>query len=291
VRLPFLVANGLCRTAAPRRGFLQGLVPWVAIALVAHQPALLAKALAAADATPATTSDLGAIATRWLQSHGALGSFLVVVLGFLLFVLYNNKKLHAIKGGLRPKSKVSSESLPAYGALIDKLLYCPSGEENIILKGHRELLDLGLVFQMLDYCMVFKWQGNADAAEFLGHLHDEIAALILQSNSTLYQLDLTKAKVVGMLQTCSEERQMAYVALLQQLLTCQGEEQKRIMNARRDLLDIDFMRQCYHIYQRLVEQNQQEAAAVLRSFVAELANVIPTPKPKPAVDLDLTLSI
>jgi len=82
----------------------------VMIALVAHQPALLAQglaqALAAADAAPATTSDLGALITRWLQSYGALGSFLVAVVGFLL-LLYDSKRIDKNKGGFRPKSKES----------------------------------------------------------------------------------------------------------------------------------------------------------------------------------------
>jgi CHAT domain-containing protein len=169
------------------------LVLGVAIALVAHQPALLAQglaqALAAADAPPATTSDLGAMITRWLQSYGALVSFLVAVGGFLLLLYDANKidainNIDAIKGGLRPESKASSDRLAAHEALIDKLLYCPTGKEvNTILNEHLELLDEAFVEVVQRYADVLRQQGKKDAARFLDNLAEQVANFIRTSPS------------------------------------------------------------------------------------------------------------
>ncbi len=286
----------------------------VAIALVAHQPALLAQgfaqALAAAIAPPATTSDLGAMITRWLKSYGALGSFLMVVVGFLLLVLFSAVKSDAIKGGLRPISKESispfspnephqpinpqpegRERYLAYRALIEKLLYCPSGFENSILKRHRELIDEGLVFQIGYYSMDLRSHGLTDVAEFLVNLHDQIAAFIRQNNSPQERPDPSMGMMKHM-QSCSDERLDENMKLIKQLMVSHDEKEfGRMYAARREPLDLGFVRLCYQTAQMLEEQNKPQAAAWWRSFAAKLVNVIPIPKPKPAVDLDLRLSI
>jgi CHAT domain-containing protein len=152
----------------------------------------------------------------------------------------------------------------AYLALIQQLLKCPS-EVNTILLAHRELLDEGLVAVMQHFSEILRQPGTTDAAAFLENLGQQIATFIRKGES--------------LQEPQSAERQQAYVDLIQQLLACQAGEEQRILGAHSELLDQGFVRMCEQVAQMLVEQNNQQAAAWLRHFAVQLANVSRTANP------------
>ncbi len=159
---------------------------------------------------------------------------------------------------------MDDQRLSVYAELINKLLKCPSGEENSILNAHSELLDEGLVAAMQHYSETLRQQGNSNAAAFLENLGRQIAEFIRQGASAQ--------------EPPSAERQQAYKDLIQLLLECQAGEEQRILEAHSELLDQGCVRMCEQVAQRLVEQHNQQAAAWLRSFAAQLANGVPAAK-------------
>ncbi len=159
---------------------------------------------------------------------------------------------------------MDDQRLSVYAELISKLLKCPSGEENTILNAHPELLDEGLVAAMQHYSETLRQQGNSDAAAFLENLGQQIAEFIRQGDSPQ--------------EPPSAERQQAHTDLIQQLLECQVGEEQRILEAHSELLDQGFLRMCEQVALGLVEQHNQQDAAWLRSFAAQLANGVSTAK-------------
>jgi hypothetical protein len=153
---------------------------------------------------------------------------------------------------------MDDQRLSIYAELIYKLLKCPSGEENTILNAHSELLDEGLVAAMQHYSETLRQQGNSNAAAFLENLGQQIAEFVRKGDSPQ--------------EPPSAERQQAYKDLIQQLLACQVVEEQRILEAHSELLDQGFLRMCEQVALELAEQNNQQAAAWLRSFAAQLAN-------------------
>lgn len=156
---------------------------------------------------------------------------------------------------------MDDQRLSVYEELINKLLKCPSGEENTILNAHPELLDEGLVAAMQDYAETLRQQGNTDGAAFLENLGQQIEEFIRQGDSPQ--------------EPPSAQRQQAYEDLIQQLLVCQDGEEQRILRAQSELLDQGFVHMCERVALGPVEQNNQQDAAWLRSFAAQLANVVP----------------
>ncbi|MCT0206775.1 hypothetical protein, partial [Synechococcus sp. CS-1332] len=159
---------------------------------------------------------------------------------------------------------MDDQRLSVYAELIIKLLKCPSGEENTILNAHPELLDEGLVAAMQHYSETLRQQGNSDAAAFLENLAQQIAKFIRQDDSPQ--------------EPPSAERQQAYVDLIQLLLACQAGEEQRILGAHSELLDQGLVSMCEQVAHRLVEQNNQQWAAWLRNFAAQLANGVTAAK-------------
>ncbi len=160
---------------------------------------------------------------------------------------------------------MDDQRLSVYAELINKLLKCPSGEENKILNNHPELLDEGLVAAMQHYSELLRQQESTDAAAFLENLGQQIAEFIRQGDSPQ--------------EPPSAERQQAYVDLIQLLLACQAGEEQRILGTHREILDQGFLRMCEQVALGLVEQNNQQWADWLRNFAAQLANLLPTANP------------
>ncbi|MCP9848138.1 CHAT domain-containing protein [Synechococcus sp. Lug-A] len=153
---------------------------------------------------------------------------------------------------------MDDQRLSLYAELINKLLKCPSGEENTILNAHPELLDEGLVAAMQHYSETLRQQGSIDSATILQSLRPVIATFIRQGDSRQ--------------EPTSAERQQAYADLIQLLLLCQAGEEQWILGAYGELLDQDFVSICEQVALKLVEQNNQQDAARLRSFAAQLTS-------------------
>ncbi|PZV21309.1 MAG: hypothetical protein DCF18_12340, partial [Cyanobium sp.] len=170
---------------------------------------------------------------------------------------------------------MDDQRLSLYAELINKLLKCPSGEQNTILNAHPELLDEGLVAAMQHYSETLRQQGTTDAAGFLENLGQQISEFIRQGDSPQ--------------EPPSAERQQAYVDLIQLLLACQVGEEQRILEAHSELLDQGLLRMCEQVAMGLVEQHNQQAAAWLRSFAAQLANGVPAAKASHSIEQEAFL--
>ncbi len=157
---------------------------------------------------------------------------------------------------------MDDQRLSLYAELINKLLKCPSGEENTILNAHPELLDVGLVAAMQHYSETLRQQGHSNAAAFLENLGQQIAEFIRKGDSPQ--------------EPPSAERQQVYVDLIQLLLECPAGEEQRILGAHSELLDQGFVSMCEQVAQRLVDQNNQHDAAWLRSLAVQLVNFLST---------------
>jgi CHAT domain-containing protein/Lon protease-like protein len=154
---------------------------------------------------------------------------------------------------------MDDQRLSVYAELINKLLKCPRGEENTILNNHPELLDEGLLAAMQHYSDILRQQGTTDAAASLQNLGQQIEEFIRQGDSPQ--------------EAPSAERQQAYMNLIQRLLACQVGEEQRILGSPSDFLDQGFVHMCEQVALGLVEQHSLQAAARLRSYATQLADI------------------
>jgi hypothetical protein len=80
----------------------------------------------------------------------------------------------------------------------------------------------------------------------------------------------------------NEQRQQAYLQLIERLLSCPNGEENQILSANQKLLDTEFVQVVTEIAQRYEQEGKNNIAGWLRNLAAYL-----TPENEPTTDADL----
>ena len=177
---------------------------------------------------------------------------------------------------------MDQSQLPAYLHLIQQLLACPRGEEWIVLRQNEALVTPDLVQVMEQVATQLDRQGHPKEAKFLHNLAGQLHHLF----------------VAPTLPTApSDDRQQAYLQVIQDLLDCPQGQEGQVLAQHRDLLGPGLVRTMQQVANQLAANGDTQAAEYLHQWSQELARLWleqqdfqppaqPTPTPAPEVSAD-----
>ncbi|HEY9767659.1 MAG TPA: hypothetical protein V6C71_04015 [Coleofasciculaceae cyanobacterium] len=148
---------------------------------------------------------------------------------------------------------MNKPSLKAYLDLIQGLLSCPKGEEWILLRQHKELVNLGLVEVMEQVASHLAMEGKTKAAKYLHNWAGKLHHILIES------VPLNKD---------NNDKTNAYAELIQALLSCQGLEPE-ILAAHQDLIGPELVTVMNQIASQMAEKDR-ETANYLHNLAADL---------------------
>ena len=178
---------------------------------------------------------------------------------------------------------MDQSQLQAYLHLIQQLLACPKGEEWIVLRQNEGLVTPDLVQVMEQVATQLDRQGNPREAKFLHNLAGQLHHLFLAQT-------LPTAP--------SDDRQQAYLQVIQELLECPQGQEGQVLAQHRDLLGPGLVRTMQQVANQLAANGDAQAAEYLHQWAQELARLWleqqnfqppakPAPTPVPEVTTDL----
>jgi hypothetical protein len=178
---------------------------------------------------------------------------------------------------------MDQSQLQAYLHLIQQLLACPKGEEWIVLRQNEGLVTPDLVQVMEQVATQLDRQGNPREAKFLHNLAGQLHHLFLAQT-------LPTAP--------SDDRQQAYLQVIQELLECPQGQEGQVLAQHRDLLGPGLVRTMQQVANQLAANGDAQAAEYLHQWAQELARLWleqqnfqpparPAPPPGPEVTPDL----
>lgn len=167
--------------------------------------------------------------------------------------------------------------LQAYLHLIQQLLACPNGEEWIVLRQNEGLVTPDLVQVMEQVATQLDRQGNPKEAKFLHNLAGQIHHLFVAQTIPTAP---------------SDDRQQAYLQVIQELLECPQGQEGQVLAQHRDLLGPGLVRTMQQVANQLAANGDSQAAEYLHQWAQELARLWleqqdfqpptkPTPTPVP----------
>ncbi len=148
--------------------------------------------------------------------------------------------------------------IQAYLHLIQQLLACPKGEEWIVLRQNEGLVTPDLVQVMEQVAAQLDRQGNPREAKFLHNLAGQLHHLFVAQT-------LPTAP--------SDERQQAYLQVIQELLECPQGQEGQVLAQHRDLLGPGLVRTMQQVANQLATNGDTQAAEYLHQWAQELARL------------------
>jgi hypothetical protein len=169
---------------------------------------------------------------------------------------------------------MDQSQLQAYLHLIQQLLACPRGEEWIVLRQNEGLVTPDLVQVMEQVATQLDRQGNPREAKFLHNLGGQLHHLFVAQTLPTAPAD---------------DRQQAYLRVIQELLDCPQGQEGQVLAQHRDLLGPGLVRTMQQVANQLAANGDTQAAEYLHQWSQELARLWleqqdfqPPAKPAPA---------
>lgn len=150
---------------------------------------------------------------------------------------------------------MNQQHLKAYLDLIEGLLSCPRGEEWILLRQNEKLVNPELVEVMEQVASHLATEGDIKAAKYLHNWAGKLHHILTESVS------LPKNK---------NDKNQAYVELIQALLSCPEGSEQEILAAHQELIGPELVRIMKQVASQIAAEGDRDTASFLQNLAADI---------------------